>query len=144
MDIKDELIYTAVNSVGPGLVFGSATEDCLRTDNNHVYRITGMDQIEDMRECGYVRPKGYGPRSKRVGNKIYWSQGSEKVFYYDKSRAIIEAPVEKIKDGQIGAIPITDLSAVWMYNSKSNSYENTLVDLLVEFKAKQVHDVKSR
>ena len=63
MDIKDELIYTAVNSVGPGLVFGSATEDCLRTDNNHVYRITGMDQIEDMRECGYVIPKGYGPRT---------------------------------------------------------------------------------
>ena len=142
MDIKDELINTAVNSVGPGLSFGSPKSDSLLTDDKHVYRITGMDQIDDIKECGYVRPKGYGTRSNRVGHKIYWSIGGEKVFYIDTKRAIIEAPKEKVKDGQIGAIPITDLSAVWVYDINKMGYENILRDILIEYRAKQVRKNK--
>ena len=136
MDIKEELITKAVNSVGPGLSFGTANDDSLITNNNHVYRVTGMDQIVDIIECGYVRPKGFGNRSKRVGHKIYWSIGGEGVHYDDK-RPVLEAPKDKVVDGQEGSIPITDLSAIWMYNGEENRYCNRLKDILCIYRDQQ-------
>ena len=102
------LIENAKNSVGPGFGPGADNPISLHTLETSVYRVTGMNQIQDIIDCGYVRPKGYGSRADRVGDKLYWSQGGSKLYYHDK-RPVIEAFTDKVKDGQIGAISINDL-----------------------------------
>ena len=97
----DERITDARNSVAPGLSPGRNNPISLHTDELSVYRVTSNEQIKDIIECGYVRPKGYGARSGRVGNVIYWSQGNDRLYYYDK-RPVIEASTNKVKNGQKG------------------------------------------
>lgn len=131
------LIQTTKNSVGPG--FGPGKDDpiSLHTLETSVYRVTGMNQIQDIIDCGYVRPKGYGSRADRVGDKLYWSQGGSKLYYHDK-RPVIEASTDKVKDGQIGAISINDLSAIWMFDEQQNKYVNRLEQI------KQLHTEKQQ
>ena len=118
-------INHVINSVGPcNLSLGRNNPMSLKSNEGFVYRITGMDQINDIINCGFVRPKGYGTRRDRVGDKIYWSIGG-KVCYYDK-RPVIEAPLSKVQDGQVGAISINDLSAIWLFDEEQNKYINKL------------------
>ena len=131
------LIANAKNSVGPGFCPGANNPISLHTLETSVYRVTGMNQIQDIIDCGYVRPKGYGGRANRVGDKIYWSQGGSKLYYHDK-RPVIEASTDKVKDGQIGAISINDLSAIWMFDEQCNKYVNRLEQI------KQLHTEKQR
>ena len=122
---NNDRINDVINSVGPcNLSLGRNNPMSLKSNEGFAYRITGMDQIEDIINSGYVRPKGYGNRRDRVGDKIYWSIGG-KVCYYDK-RPVLEVPLSKVHDGQIGAIPITDLSAIWLFDDKENKYLNKL------------------
>lgn len=121
---KDELILTAKNSVGLGISLGSHVKHALKTDEEHVYRVTGKDQIEDIILCGYVRPKG-----KDSKNIIYWSQGNKKLFYIDK-RPVIEAPSYNVMPSQVGAIPISNLSAIYIFNEEDNKYENKLDSIM--------------
>ncbi len=123
--MNDDLIKNARNSVGKGFCPGKTYPISLHTREEFVYRVTGMSQIDDIINCGYVRPKGYGIRSQKVGNVIYWSQGNNKLYYYDK-RPVIEAPINKVKDGQIGAISINDLSAIWMFDEEKQQYIDRL------------------
>ena len=60
-------------------------KDCpykLTTDNLHIYRKTGFNQIADIVNTGYVRPK----EKVRGGHhkEVFWSQGNDKLFYYNK------------------------------------------------------------
>lgn len=131
------LIQNAKNSVGPGFGPGADNPISLHTLETSVYRVTGMNQIKDIIDCGYVRPKGYGSRADRVGDKLYWSQGGSKLYYHDK-RPVIEAPTDKVKDGQIGAISINNLSAIWMFDEQQNKYVNRLERI------KQLHNQKQQ
>ena len=88
-----------------------------------MYRKTGMHQIEDIINTGYVRAK-----EKVKGghtNEIYWNRGGDKLFYWDK-RPVLEAPADKVIEGQMGAIPLDDLTAIWIFNEKENRYVNCI------------------
>ena len=119
----NERITTAKNNVGPGFGPGKDIPHALATKETSVYRVTGMDQIQDIINCGYVRPKGYGSRSERVGDKIYWSIGGKNLYYHDR-RPVLEAPIDSVKDGQIGAIPLDTLTGIWMYDENQDKYIN--------------------
>ena len=95
-----------------------------RTNDASVYRITGMDQIADIVNCGYVRPKE-GKLKGGHENEIFWSVGGEKLNFIDK-RPILETSVDTVKDGQIGALSLDDLTAVWILDSESGKRENKL------------------
>lgn len=112
------------NSVGRGFSLGKNNPIALHTDSYHVYRVTGMDQIEDIIECGYVRPKGYGSRRERVGDKVYWSIGGE-LNYFDK-RPVLESTIENVRDGQIDPVYLDDLTAIWMFDETENKYVDRL------------------
>ena len=57
---------------------------------------------------------------------MFWSRGSNKLYYFDKGMVILEVPIEKLEDNQIGAIPFEDLSGIWQYNQETNKYENRI------------------
>ncbi|MBO7718355.1 hypothetical protein J6S37_02580 [Candidatus Saccharibacteria bacterium] len=95
-----------------------------RTKETSVYRITGIDQIADIVNCGYVRPKE-GKLKGGHENEIFWSVGGEKLNFIDK-RPILETSVGTVKDGQIGALSLDDLTAVWILDSESGKRENKL------------------
>lgn len=124
----DGRIKNSRNSVGPGFGPGNDNPRALHTSEEFVYRITGMNQIQDIIECGYVRPKGYGLRREKLGDIIYWSRGGEKLNYFSNA-PVIEAPAYKVVDGQIGAIPIEDLTAIWMFDKNEDKYVNRLREI---------------
>ena len=132
-----ERIINAKNRVfQQTIAFGKDDPISMSTDNKHVYRITGLSQIEDILNCGYVRP----PLGKAKGGhkgEVFWTQGGEKLFYRDK-RPVLETSTDILKeDGQIGAISINDLSAIWMFDEQQNKYVNN-IEAVVE-KYNQMH-----
>ncbi len=135
-----ERIVNAKNGVGPGFGPGKNIPNAMPTKESSVYRVTDMDQIQDIINCGYVRPKGYGSRKDRVGDKVYWSIGGKNLYYYDK-RPVIEASIDKVKDGQIGAIFIDDLIAIWIYNEQQEQYVNS-IDLVRDAYYDQHYETK--
>ena len=121
----DERIVIVKNDVGPGgFGLGATNPISLHTDSDHVYRITGMDQVEDIASCGYVRTKGYGVRAKVRGEIVYWTIGGD-VYYYDK-RPVLEIEANNIHDGQQGSVSIDDLSGIWVFNEEQNKYINEI------------------
>ena len=107
--------------------FGPRYDDnpnVFRTDENSVYRVTGIDQIADIINCGYVRSK---ERKVKGGheNEVFWSVGGDKLNFIDE-RPILETSNDTVKDGQIGALSLNDLTAVWVFDGKSGKRENKL------------------
>lgn len=131
-----EEYLNVINSVGTGFGLGKDISYALSTSENSVYRVTGMDQIEDIVNCGYVRPKGYGKRRERVGDKIYWSTGGKNLYFYDK-RPVLEAPGDRVIDGQIGAIPLEDLEGIWIFDEENNKYINNIEYYISLYDAKK-------
>lgn len=112
--------------------FGPSYDDSpnvFRTNKESVYRITGISQIVDIVNSGYVRPKE-GKLKGGHENEVFWSKGGQKLNFIDE-RPIIEAPIDSVQDGQIGALSIDDLSAVWIFNPDTKKRENKL-DILKE------------
>lgn len=59
-------------------------------------------------------------------NKNYFGlEDGDKLFYYNK-RPVLEAPYTKVQDGQMGAISLEDLTAIWIFNEKENKYVNCI------------------
>ena len=121
-----ERIINAKNRVFQGgLGLGKDNPISLHTDNNHVYRVTGSSQIEDIINCGYVRP----PLGKAKGGhtgEVFWTKGNDKLFFYDK-RPVIETSTDILKEeGQIGAISLEKLTGVWMFDEQQNKYVNNI------------------
>ena len=95
-----------------------------RTSEASVYRVTGIDQIADIVNCGYVRSK----KGKVKGgheNEVFWSAGGDKLNFIDE-RPILETSADTVKDGQIGALSLDYLTAVWIFDSESGKRENKL------------------
>ena len=115
-------IETAKNRVfySDGLGIGRDNPVSLHTLPTSIYRVAGMDQIADIINCGYVRPKE-GHVKGGHKNEVFWSIGGEKTFYYDK-RPVIETSADKVKDGQIGALSLNDLSSIWIFDYEQNCY----------------------
>lgn len=118
--------YNRVFETNEGLALGRSNPYALHTKETSVYRKTGMDQINDIVDSGYVKSKGYGGRWYRTGNVVYWSKGSDKLYYYDFDQAVLEVDESKVKNHQAGAISIDDLSAIWVFDESQNKYVNKL------------------
>ena len=126
----DERITSCKNRVFKS-EFGPKYDDnpnVFRTDEKSVYRITGMGQIADIINCGYVRPKE-GKLKGGHENEVFWSAGGDNLNFIDE-RPILETSADTIKDGQIGAIKLNDLTAVWVFNSESGKRENKLAQIM--------------
>ena len=55
----DDRIKNVTNSVGPcDMAIGKDNPMSLKSKDGFAYRVTGMDQIEDIINCGFVRSKG--------------------------------------------------------------------------------------
>ncbi len=104
----------------------------LITDQDHVYRITGTDQVEDIEKSGYVRPRPMdeSKRQTKIGHPTdWWSQGGSRYFIKPgEPRAILVAPTDKVKDVK-GAIPLSDLTGVYQYNFNTGQFEDHLEDV---------------
>ena len=123
---NDERITSCKNRVFKS-EFGLRYDDnpnVFRTDENSVYRITGIDQIADIINCGYVRSKE-GKVKGGHENEVFWSAGGDKLNFIDE-RPILETSIDTVKDGQIGALSLDDLTAVWVFDGESGKRENKL------------------
>ena len=101
-----------------------------------MYRKTGMHQMKEIINTGYVRAK-----EKVKGghtNELFWTRGGEKLFYYDK-RPVLEVPAGKVKDGQMGAIPLEDLTSIWYFSEEENKYVN-IIEYIKELREKQIEN----
>ena len=126
MNDSIDRITTAKNRVfySDGLGIGRNNPVSLHTSTSSVYRVTGMDQLADIVNCGYVRPKE-GRVKGGHENEVFWSIGGEKTFYYNES-PVIETSVDKVKNGQIGSLSLDDLSAIWVFDYEQNSYTDKI------------------
>lgn len=123
MKNTDDLIKNAKNRVFiGGLGLGKNNPVSLHTIDTSIYRVTGLNQIEDIINCGYVRPKAGKLKGGHEG-EIFWTLGGEKLFYYD-GRPVIEVSANMVKDNQIGGVALEDLKAIWIFDKGSNSYKN--------------------
>ncbi len=122
MNDSIDRITTAKNRVfySDGMGFGRDNPISLHTLPTSVYRTTGMDQIADIINCGYIRPKE-GRVKGGHKNEVFWSVGGERTFYCDK-RPVLETSVDKVKDGQIGSLSLNDLSSIWIFDYEQNCY----------------------
>lgn len=127
LSLRDQMDYSEIyNGVGPAeFAFKSNNPNNLMTNSNSAYRITGLDQIDDIEYSGVVRPKGYGSRSDRVGLKVYWTTGGD-ISYGDKSRAIIEVPLSKLENGQKGPVSLNDINGIWVFSQEDNAFKNII------------------
>ena len=105
------------------LAIGKNLPNAMSTDSEHIYRRSGMHQIQDIILTGYVRPK----EKVQGGHKleVFWTHGGDKLFYYS-GEPIIEVPASLLQDGQIGAVSIDDLSAIYLFSETENKYINRL------------------
>lgn len=123
MEIDDRIESTRNRVFVQKLAFGKDNPISLKTKDTSVYRVTGMPQIEDIINTGYVRAKEKVKGSHK--NELFWTRGGEKLFYYDK-RPVLEVPAGKVIDGQMGAIPLQDLTSIWYFSEEENKYVNII------------------
>lgn len=131
MDYDDRIEICRNRVFKNDLAFGKNNPIAMGTDYNFVYRVTGINQIYDIIKCGYIRPKE-GKVNGGHKNEVFWTQGGEKLFYYDK-RPVLEISIFNLKDNEIGAKSINELSALWIFDEESQSYINKL-DILIKFR----------
>ena len=126
MNDNIDRITTAKNRVfySDGLGLGRNNPISLHTSTTLIYRVTGMDQLADIVNCGFVRPREGRVKGGHV-NEVFWSVGGNKTFYYDK-RPVIETLEDRVKDGQIGTLSLDDLSAIWVFDYEKNCYTDKL------------------
>lgn len=123
---NDERIASCKNKVFKS-EFGLKYNDnpnVFRTSESSDYRITGIDQIADIVNCGYVRSKEGKVKSGHE-DEVFWSAGGDKLNFIDE-RPILETSADTVKDGQIGALSLDGLTAVWIFDSESGKRENKL------------------
>lgn len=144
-NITDDRILDARNRVFYDDSFGVGRTNpiSLHTNSNFIYRRTGMSQIEDIIKCGYVRPK----LKVNGGHKkeVFWSLGNDNLFYFDRS-PILETSANNLTNGQIGALSINDLSAIWIFDSTQNKYINRLEEIkqMYIFTHTEIEETKGR
>ena len=124
-DLRIETARNRVFETKDGIPIGKNNKNAMRTIPTSIYRSTGMNQVKDIIACGYVRPRP-GKLNGGHKNEVFWSRGSNKLYYYNKGAIILEVPIEKLEDNQIGAIPFEDLIGIWQFNEEENKFENKI------------------
>lgn len=140
--MEDQRIITARNRVfktdnGPAV--GKNIPGAMPTKETSIYRSTGMNQLKDIIACGYVRPR-IGKLKGGHMNEVFWSIGSDKLFYYNHDSIILEVPNDILENDQIGALPFESLVGIWQYNKELDRFENK-----IDFYKKiydDIHDIK--
>lgn len=122
------------------LAFGKDNSISLKTKDTSVYRNTGINQIKDIINTGYVRAK----ENVKGGHKkeLFWSRGGDKLFYYNKG-IVLEAPQDKVVDGQMGAIALEDLTSIWYFSQEDNKYID-IIEYIRELREEIKKKVRSR
>ena len=120
--MKDlERITNTINRVAPSVsAIGRNDPTALSTKEGFVYRETGISQIYDIIECGYVRAN-----EKRKSNQVWWTSGGENSFHVNK-KPILVASSDIVTDYKTGAISIDNLSEIWIYDEKLQKWNNNI------------------
>ncbi len=100
----------------------------LHTNEFSIYRITGMSQIVDIVNSGFVRPKE-GKAKGGHTNEVFWTLGGDNLYYFDK-RPVLETSIDNLKNNQLGALSIDDLTSIWIFDNESSSYIDRFSDIL--------------
>ena len=132
MNDLERILFAKNRIVNQSFGLGRTNPISLSTDSSHIYRVIGMSQVEDILDCGYVRP----PLGKAKGGhsgEVFWSQGGEKLFFYDK-RPVLEISCDKLKDdGQIGSISLDMLTGIWIFDEEQNKYVNKIQEIRKQY-----------
>lgn len=119
-----ERIEETINRVAPSVTaLGKNDPTALSTKEGYVYRETGIDQIYDIVNCGYVRSN-----EKRKSNQVWWTSGGANSFHVNK-RPILVASSDIVVNEKAGAISIDDLSEIWMYDEQNQKWNNKINDV---------------
>ena len=140
MEIDDRIESTRNRVFTQELAFGKDNPISLKTKDTSVYRVTGMHQIEDIINTGYVRAKEKVKGSHK--KELFWSRGGDKLFYWDK-RPVLQASEDKVIEGQMGAIPLDDLTSIWYFSEEENKYVN-IIEYIKELREKQIENKNGR
>ena len=125
MEDIERIIHAKNRVFQDGFGLGKDNPISLHTNDGHVYRVTGESQIEDIINCGYVRPPIDKAKGGHTG-EVFWTKGSEKLYFYDK-RPVIETSTDILKEeGQIGAISLDKLTGIWIFDKTQNKYVNNI------------------
>ena len=131
--MKDlERVSNTINRVAPSFSsVGKNDPTALSTRDGYVYRETGLPQIYDIIECGYVRSN-----KKRKSNQVWWTSGGSNSFHINK-KPILVASCDVVIDCNIGAIPITDLTEIWMYDEQTQTWNNKIDEIKMMYAHRQ-------
>ncbi len=124
-------VNDAINRVHPkpAASVGRNNPKSLHTVSTSTYRSTGESQIQDIIHTGYIRPKA-GKVAGGHRGEVFWSLGGEDLFYIPQTASsILEVSSDKVKDGQVGALGIDDLQAIWTFDEKQQKYVDRLDDV---------------
>lgn len=117
-------ITDTINRVAPSVSqIGRNDPTSLSTREGFVYRETGMSQIYDIIDTGYIRSN-----EKRQSNQVWWTRGGSNSFHVNK-RPVLVASNEIVVDCGIGAISIDDLVEIWIYDENNQSWNNKLDEI---------------
>lgn len=121
---ETDRITNTINRVAPSpSPIGRNDPTALSTKDGFVYRETGVSQIQDIIDCGYVRSN-----TKRKSNQVWWTYGGENSFHINK-RPVLVASADVVEDFKIGAISIDALTEIWMYDENTQQWNNKLNDI---------------
>ena len=117
-------INSTINRVAPSLSsVGKDNPTALATKEGFVYRETGISQIYDIIDCGYVRSN-----AKRKSNQVWWTSGGSNSFHVNK-KPILVASANVVIDCKNGAISLDDLVEIWIYDETSQSWSNKIDEI---------------
>lgn len=120
----DDRINISINRVAPSVTsVGKNDPTALPTKEGFVYRETGISQITDIIDCGYVRSN-----IKRKSNQVWWTKGGANSFHVNK-RPVLVASSDIVIDSKIGAISIDDLFEIWIYDDKTQKWNNKIDEI---------------
>ena len=123
IDNRIETCRNRVYDTNDKLAIGKNAPNRMSTKESSVYRMTGYNQLKDILQCGYVRPR-LGKLKGGHENEVFWSKGSDKLFYFSNGGVIIEAPSNKVINDMIGAVSFEDIIGIYLYNEETNKFEN--------------------
>ncbi len=115
---------------------GKNSDYAMSTKEGFVYRNTGVSQIKDILESGYVRPRIERIKGNGHINETYWSAGGPNLYYMDQSSFVLEAPAEIVPDNSLGAIPLSALTGIWVFNQDQKRYIN-----MIDYYKKTYNDI---
>ena len=138
-----ERVKETINRVAPSVSsVGKDDPTSLPTKKGFVYRETGISQIYDIIDCGYVRSN-----EKRKSNQVWWTRGGNNSFHINK-RPVLVASDDIVVDLKNGAVALDDLSEIWIYDEETKKWNNKIEDIrkiyIENHQENEIHDIVGR